>query len=115
MAQFEPLQAEIKKIGSLVFIAAEKRGGFFRPEKFLSEHPISFRFLLDEDRAVTKSYGVYHRLGVDAVNIARPATFIIGHAGTVRWIYVGKDQHDRAPVQHVLAAFRQALAPDLKI
>jgi peroxiredoxin len=108
MAQFEPLKSQIEADGSLVFIAAEKREGLFRPEKYLTEHPISFPFLLDEDRAVTKAYGVYHRLGVDAVNIAHPATFVIDRAGMVRWIYVGKDQHDRAPLDQVLKAFHEA-------
>jgi len=42
----------------LAFIAAEKRDGVFRPTKFLEKKPISFPFLLDEDRIVTKAYGL---------------------------------------------------------
>jgi len=108
MAQFEPLKNEIQKVGGLVFIAAEKKNGMFNPQKFLEAHPISFPFLLDEDRAVTKSYGVYQRLGIDAINIARPATFVVGRDKTVRYLYVGASQVDRAPVEEVLNALRQA-------
>jgi peroxiredoxin len=108
MAQFEPKKSEIESAGSLVYIAAEKRGGMFKPEKYLAEHPISFPFLLDEDRAVTKAYGVYQRLRLDAINIARPATFIVDRSATVRYIYIGANQSDRAPLEDVLSALRHA-------
>ena len=49
------------------FVAAEKRDGLWKPGKFLEKHPISFPFLLDEDRAVTKLYGLYHAFGVDDI------------------------------------------------
>ncbi len=107
MAQFEPIKKEIENTGaSLVYVAAEKRGGMFKPEQHLVEHPISFPFLLDEDRSVTKAYGVYHRLGRDAFNIARPATFVIDANKTIRMIYVGIDQRDRMPVQAILEVLR---------
>src|SRR5579864_8916271 len=108
MAQFEPLKDEIKKAGaSVLFIAAEKRGGLFKPERFLAEHPVSFPFLLDEDRKVTKAYGLYHRIGMDAFNIAHPATLVVDDNGTIRYLYVGANQHDRAPIEKVLEALRK--------
>lgn len=108
MAQLEPHKAEIEAAGSLVYVAAEKRDGMFKPEKYLAEHPISFPFLLDEDRAVTKAYGVYQRLRLDAINIARPATFVVDGKQAVRYIYVGVSQLDRAPEREVLSALRSA-------
>jgi peroxiredoxin len=103
MAQLEPYQDELSRLGaSLVYIAAEKRQGMFRPEKFFADHPVAFPFLLDEDRRVTKAFGVYHRLAVDAFNIAHPATFVVDRGGVARFAYVGLDQHDRAPVAAVL-------------
>jgi peroxiredoxin len=112
MAQLEPYKDELQKEGALLFyIAAEKREGMFKPQKYLSEHPISFPFLLDEDRTVTKAYGVYHRLGKDAINIARTATFVIDTQQRVRFIFVGKSQTDRAPFNDVLAAVREAKQP----
>ncbi len=108
MAQFEPHKNEIGRTGTLIYIAAEKRTGIFKPEQFLHKNPVSFPFLLDEDRTVTKQYGVYHRIGKDAFNIARPATFVIGRDGVIRHIHVGKDQHDRADMRAVLEAFQKA-------
>lgn len=92
----------------MVFIAAQRRGGLFNPVSYLVEHPIQFPFLLDENRAVTKAYGVYHRIGFDAYDIARPATFVISTDRRVRYIYVGSSQTDRAPIQDVLSAARSA-------
>lgn len=109
MAQLESYTDELRKEGAkLLYIAAEKREGVFKPEKFLSEHSISFPFLLDETRAVTKSYGVYNRIAMDAINIAHPATFVIDTQGRVRFIYVGTSQTDRAPFDQVLRAVREA-------
>jgi len=109
MAQLEPHKDEIERMGSLLYIAAEKRGGLFKPEKYLAEHPISFPFLLDEDRAVTKAYGIYHRLGRDAINIARPATFVVDRKGVLRFVYVSSDQKDRADVSSMLQALKEAV------
>ena len=108
MAQFEPLKDKIQKIGGLVYVAAQKLGGMFDPQKFLDGHPVGFPFLLDQDRSVTKMYGVYNRLSIDAINIARPATFVVGQDGIVRYLYVGSTQVDRAPVVEVLDALKQA-------
>ena len=110
MAQFEPFQEEIALRGSLMFVAAEKRGGLFNPEKYLAKNPISFPFLLDEQRAVTKRYGVYHALGSDAFRIARPATFVIRRDGILDYIYVGKHQRDRADVVEVIDRLKSVSA-----
>ena len=112
MAQFEPHKNEIEKLGALVYVAAEKRAGIFRPEKFFVDHHVSFPFLLDEDRAVTKSFGVYHRMGRDAFHIAHPATFVIDKGGVTRFAYVGSDQRDRAPIEAVLHVLQQLNRPD---
>ena len=108
MAQFEPLKSELDQSGAqVVFIAAEKRDGMFKPAKFLEKHPVSFPFLLDEDRTVTKAYGLYHRLAKDAINIAHPATLVIDRGGTVRYIYRSEKQTDRAPIEQVMEAVRK--------
>jgi peroxiredoxin len=111
MAQFEPMKGELERAGAqLVFIAAEKRDGMFKPVKFLEKHPVSFPFLLDEDRTVTKAYGLYQRLAKDAINIAHPATLVIDSGGTVRYIYRGENQADRAPLEQVMEAVRKVAA-----
>jgi peroxiredoxin len=106
MAQFEPHKEEIEKLGaSLVYVAAEKSNGVWNPAKYLGEHPVSFPFLLDEDRSVTKAYGLYHAFGHDAFRIAHPATLIMDRSGVLRYIYRGENQTDRAQVEDVLDAF----------
>jgi peroxiredoxin len=103
MAQFEPLVGKIEDAKArLVYVAAEKRGGFFKPEQYLEKNPASYPFLLDEDRAVTKAYGLYHRIGMDAINIAHPATLVIGQDKKVRFVYRGKHQLDRVPIEEVM-------------
>ena len=91
----------------MAYIAAEKRDGVWKPGPFLEKHPISFPFLLDEDRTVTKTYGLYHRFGHDAMNIAHPATLIIDRGGKVSYIYRGDNQHDRVAVEDLLKALSE--------
>jgi len=108
MAQVESIKTEIAQAGAEVaYIAAEKRDGVFKPAKFLAKNPISYPFLLDEDRSVTKAYGLYHLFGTDALNIAHPATLVIDRERTIRFIYRGDNQHDRAPLADVLAAVKK--------
>jgi peroxiredoxin len=108
MAQFESEKAKIEAAGAqLAFIAAEMRGGVWKPGTFLQKHPISWPFLLDEDRTVTKSYGLHNALSLDALNIAHPATLVIDRNGVVRYIYRGAGQHDRVPIHEVLQAARE--------
>jgi peroxiredoxin len=103
MAQFEPLVGEIEEAGAqLAYLAAEKRSGFFKPEQYLEKNPISYPFLLDEDRTVTKAYGLYHRIGIDAINIAHPATLVIGKDKLVRFIYRGDNQLDRVAIDEAM-------------
>jgi|SRR4029077_3879036 len=108
MTQFESRRKEIEAAGAeLAFIAAEKRDGVWKPGKFLEKHPIASVFLLDEDRTVTKSYGLHHALATDALNIAHPATLVIDSGGSVRYIYRGDNQLDRAPLDEVLKALKE--------
>ena len=103
MAQLEPRKNEIEDAGAeLVYIAAEKATGVWKPVKFLQSHPVSYPFLLDEDRTVTKSYGLYNRVALDALNIAHPATIVIGRDRKVTYIYRGDSQTDRAPFDQAL-------------
>jgi peroxiredoxin len=107
MAQFESSKDEIAAAGvQVLYVAAQTRGGILDPEKFLREHPVSFPFLLDEDRKVTKAYGVYYRIGFEGFNIARPATFVIDRKGVVQFIHIGTNQFDRAPLDSVVKVLR---------
>lgn len=112
MTQLESRRAEIEAAGAqLAYVAAEKRNGVWKPGKFLEKHPISSVFLLDEDRTVTKAYGLHHALATDALNIAHPATLVIcrdnDSGGIVRYIYRGDNQVDLAPLDEVLKAVKE--------
>src|ERR1700693_986915 len=112
MTQFESRRPEIEAAGAQwAYIAAEKRDGVWKPGKFLEKHPIASVFLLDEDRAVTKAYGLHHALGTDALNIAHPATLVIcrdnDRGGIVRYIYRGDNQLDRAPLDEVMGVLKE--------
>ena len=61
---------------------------------FAERNGIMFPLLVDKDRSVIKSYGVYHWLSFEAYNIARPATFIIDKQGIIRFMYIGSHQFD---------------------
>ena len=91
----------------MAFIAAEKRDGVWKPGKFLEKHPVSSVFLLDEERTVTRDYGLHHALGTDAINIAHPATLVIDRDRWVRYIYRGDNQLDRAPLDEVLGVLQE--------
>ena len=108
MAQFEPYKNEIAALGTLVFVAAEKRGRKYKNAlEHFQKHRCSFPYLLDEDRAVTKAYGVHERLSLDAINIAKPATFIVAQDGRLAWVHLGT-RTERASVPEVLAEFKKA-------
>ena len=63
-----------------------------RVRQFVDEHQVNYPVLVDDRRATAKAYGVWHRLGLDAINIARPALFVIDRTGTIRSIYVAESQ-----------------------
>jgi peroxiredoxin len=108
MVQFEPMKTKFEQAGlQVAYLAAQRRDGIWKPAKFLAKHPVSFPFLLDEDRSVTKSYGLYHRLGRDAIHVAHPATLGISRDGTLRYIYRGNHQLDRPPLDRLLDAARK--------
>jgi peroxiredoxin len=63
-----------------------------RVRQFVDEHQVPYPVLVDDRRETAKAYGVWHRLGLDAINIARPALFVIDRSGTIRSIYVAESQ-----------------------
>jgi len=103
-------EAEGVALNQLINVAVAEKLSALRTEKYFAEHPVSFPFLLDEDRQVTKRYGLYHRLGTDAFNIAHPATLVVDRSGVIRFLYRGDGQADRAPLEQVLDALRKLQA-----
>ena len=53
-----------------------------------------------------KSYGVYHWLGLDAYNIARPATFVIDKDLIIQFMYIGSHQFDLVKHEDIVATLK---------
>ena len=83
---------------------AQKIEGVFRAKGFVEKRNYAFPLLFDEDRGVTKAYGVYHFAGIDAFRIARPAIFLIDGSGRVQWIAVSSNQFEVPATKDVIAA-----------
>ena len=62
--------------------------------RYIEETGLPFNILVDESREVLKAYGVWHRIGFDAWNIARPALFVVDRSGTIRYSFIGESQDE---------------------
>jgi peroxiredoxin len=62
--------------------------------RYIEETGLPFNILVDESRDVLKAYGVWHRLGLDAWNIARPALFLVDRSGAIRYSFIGQSQDE---------------------
>jgi len=60
--------------------------------RYVEDAGLPFNILVDESRDVLRAYGVWHRLGLDAWNIARPALFLIDQSGSIRYSFIGDSQ-----------------------
>jgi peroxiredoxin len=72
--------------------------------RFVEETGVPFDILIDERRDVARAYGVWHRIGLDAWNIARPAVFLIDPAGRVQYSFVADNQRQYPTPGEILAA-----------
>ena len=72
--------------------------------RYIEETGLPFNILIDESREVLKAYGVWHRLGLDAWNIARPALFLIDSYGAVRYSFIGDAQEEFPSAEEISAA-----------
>jgi peroxiredoxin Q/BCP len=69
--------------------------------RYVEDQGLPFNILIDESRDVLKAYGVWHRLGLDAWNIARPALFLIDRSGKIHYSFVG-DRQDEFPTHETI-------------
>jgi methyl-accepting chemotaxis protein len=70
--------------------------------RYIEETGLPFNILVDESRDVLKAYGVWHRFGLDAWNIARPALFIVDRSGAIRYSFVGESQDEFPSHEEIL-------------
>jgi peroxiredoxin len=71
--------------------------------RYVEDQGLPFNILIDESRDVLKAYGVWHRLGLDAWNIARPALFLIDARGRIHYSFVS-DRQDEFPTHEAILA-----------
>jgi methyl-accepting chemotaxis protein len=62
--------------------------------RYVEDKGLPFNILIDESREVSKAYGVWHRIGLDAWNIARPSLFMIEPSGAIRYSFVAARQDE---------------------
>jgi len=72
--------------------------------RYVEETGLPFDILIDERRDVVRAYGVWHRIGLDALNIARPAWFLVDQDGSIRWSFIGDQQAEHPTQEEILAA-----------
>ena len=93
----------------LVAIVAQKAEAVRR---YVEETGLPYDILIDETRAVAKSYGVWHAWGLDAYNIARPAVFLIDRTGLIRYSFIGKWQDQYPAPDEIMNAIEELLTAE---
>ena len=105
MTQFESAHNEFtKRNAGVVFIAAQKIDGLFKGKEHVEKHKYPFPILFDEDRKITRAYGVYQAIGVDTFNLARRSMFVAGRNGKICSIAVSPHQREGPQIEDVIAA-----------
>ncbi len=69
---------------------------------YLDDHSVPFPVTIDEDRNVTRAYGVWQRFSLPAWNIARPSSFLLDRCGYVHYAYVARLQIHAASLEEIL-------------
>jgi peroxiredoxin len=72
--------------------------------KYIEETGLPFDILVDERRDMSKAFGVWHRVGLDAWNIARPAVFLVNQDGSIPYSFVSDSQRQFPSQVEILAA-----------
>jgi len=75
--------------------------------RYIEDTGLPFDVLIDERRDVVKAYGVWHRMGLDAWNIARPAAFLIERDQKILDSWIGDQQRQFPTIEQILAASSQ--------
>jgi methyl-accepting chemotaxis protein len=76
-------------------------------KRYIEDSGLPLNILVDESRDVLRAYGVWHRIGIDALNIALPALFLIDRDRRIRYSFVADRQHEFPTPDTILAAIDQ--------
>ena len=72
--------------------------------RYIEETGLPFDILIDERRDMMRAYGVWHRIGIDAWNIGRPAVFLVNQDASIAYSYIGDNQREFPTQEEILAA-----------
>ena len=71
---------------------------------YIEETGLPFDILIDERRDVLRAYAVWHRIGLDAWNIARPAVFLIDTDRRIQYSFIGDRQREFPAQDEIVTA-----------
>jgi len=94
---------DFKNAGAQI-VAINAVQGSSEQQDFRTSHHIEFMFLTDKEASAAKSYGIFSES--DPAHIV-PSTFILDRRGVIRWMYIGKDPHDRPAPDVVLEELKK--------
>lgn len=72
--------------------------------RYVEETGLPFDILIDERRDMSRAYGVYHRIGLTAYNIARPAVFLVDQDARISYSFIGDNQREYPSQDELIAA-----------
>jgi peroxiredoxin len=78
--------------------------------RFIEETGLPFHILVDDSRETVKAYGVWHPVGFDAWNIARPALFLVDRKVIIRYSFVASSQFEFPAHEEILEEIVKAAA-----
>ena len=70
--------------------------------RYIEDTGLPFDVLIDERRDVIRAYGVWHRIGIDAWNLAWPAVFLIDTDRKVLASWIGDNQRQFPAPEEIL-------------
>ena len=79
-------------------------------QAYLRVNPLPFPLLPDGERSRSRDWRVYHPLGIDAFRTARPASFVVGGDGKLRYTFVGRNQFRSASPETLVEELQAAAA-----
>ena len=93
----------------VVGVLAQRRAAV---RHYIEETGLPFDVLIDERRDVLRAYGVWHRVGLDAWNMSRPALFLIDPSGAIRYSAIGDRQQEFPSAADIAQAVERLPATD---
>ncbi len=89
--------------GNLLIVSCEDPGS---AGSYLDAGTCPFSLLVDPAFEASRAFCVFQKFSWGAVNVARPASFIIDRCGFLRYCHTGSSPVDAAPLEELLGSLR---------